>query len=50
MKTRQRNIEKARAIYQAQPFLTKTYMAINYKFPISFLQANWEEITKGGDK
>lgn len=42
-------IAAAKRIYDAQPFITKVYMAMNYKFPIDFLIDNWKEITEGDE-
>lgn len=47
LKIKAQRIAQARSIYAARPFLTKLYISINYKFPLEFLKANWEEITKG---
>lgn len=38
-------VEQARSIYQARPFLTKVYMAMNYKFDMEFLSKHWTTIT-----
>lgn len=40
------NIEKAKQFYKSKPFSTKVYLAMKLKMPLSFLHANWEEITK----
>ncbi len=37
-------LKKAKALYQSQPFVTKTWMAMR-GFPMSWLNDNWTEIT-----
>lgn len=45
-KVKARNILKAQSFYDSCPFSTKVYMALKTKLPMSFIQDNWDEITK----
>ena len=42
---KQLNIRRAKAKYQSFPIATKTWMALQ-GFSMTFLQENWEEITR----
>lgn len=44
-RTKQIQINKAKAIYQARPFVTRVYVALKTGIDIEFLKRNWEEIT-----
>ena len=39
------NLERAKEIYKARPFVTKLWFRINTTFPHTFIDKNWEKIT-----
>jgi len=40
------NINKAKIVFQLQPFATKLYVAMKTKLDLEFIKNNWPEITK----
>jgi len=43
-RTRQIQINKARAVFQSKPFVTRLYIAMKTGLDISFIKKNWEQI------
>lgn len=39
------DIERAKSLYDAMPFVTKVYLTLQLKVPYQFISDNWEEIT-----